>query len=97
VNTADERKATDTDAQFFYKTRKKSIGPFKKQFWSLSDGAREAIGASLEEQFHFLFDQLKIAGTRDLVARHVHPVEIHKSPSAGTPAGRKESVEGLSD
>lgn len=97
MNTADERKATDTDAQFFYKTRKKSIGPFKKQFWSLSDGAREAIGASLEEQFHFLFDQLKIAGTRDLVARHVRPVEIHKTPSTGIPAGRKESVEGLSD
>jgi fructose-bisphosphate aldolase, class II len=28
-NAADERKAGDTDEQFFYKTRKKALGPFK--------------------------------------------------------------------
>ena len=30
INAADERKPKDTDAQFVYKTRKKAIGPFKK-------------------------------------------------------------------
>ena len=29
-NAKDERKATDTDEQFFYKTRKKALGPFKR-------------------------------------------------------------------
>ena len=30
-NAKDERKATDSDEQFFYKTRKKALGPFKQQ------------------------------------------------------------------
>jgi fructose-bisphosphate aldolase class II len=34
-NAKDERKAGDTDEQFFYKTRKKALGPFKKRFWEL--------------------------------------------------------------
>ena len=36
-NAKDERKATDSDEQFFYKTRKKALGPFKREFWSLSE------------------------------------------------------------
>ena len=34
-NAKDERKATDSDEQFFYKTRKKALGPFKRQLWDL--------------------------------------------------------------
>jgi fructose-bisphosphate aldolase, class II len=30
-NAKDERKATDSDEQFYYKTRKKALGPFKRQ------------------------------------------------------------------
>ena len=46
-NAKDERKATDSDEQFFYKTRKKAIGPFKRQMWDLPDSiegdAREGV------------------------------------------------------
>ena len=31
TNAKDERKSTDSDEQFFYKTRKKALGPFKQQ------------------------------------------------------------------
>ena len=34
-HAAEERKPSDTEQQFLYKGRKKAIGPFKKQLWSL--------------------------------------------------------------
>src|SRR5262249_12073468 len=40
---ADERKASDTDEQFFYKTRKKALGMFKRELWGMPAGARAAI------------------------------------------------------
>jgi fructose/tagatose bisphosphate aldolase len=70
-HAAGERASGDSDEQFYYKTRKKAIGPFKRQVWGLDPDARAAIGASLEETFGFLFDQLAVADTADLVARHV--------------------------
>ena len=98
TNAADERKAKDTEAQFIYKTRKKAVGPFKKQFWSLSQGARESIGASLEKQFAFLFEQLAVGGTTELVRKFVHAPEIHRPiPDEGLKPAKKESVEGLAD
>jgi hypothetical protein len=98
VNAADERKPKDTDAQFFYKTRKKAVGPFKKQFWTLPEDARSAIGASLEKMFAFLFEQLSIGGTADVVAQFVHAPEIHQPiPAGGVKTVKGESVEGLAD
>ena len=35
ANTADERKPSETDEQFIYKTRKKALGPYKRQLWEL--------------------------------------------------------------
>ena len=35
-HAADERKPKDTEEQFLYKARKKAIGPFKRQMWSLA-------------------------------------------------------------
>ncbi|HSM18457.1 MAG TPA: class II fructose-bisphosphate aldolase [Gemmatimonadales bacterium] len=77
-NTAGERKPEDSDAQFYYKTRKKAIGPFKREFWSLPADIRQAIAADLEKTFSFLFDQLNVNGTATLVDRHIHaPVQHH--------------------
>lgn len=64
---ADEWKAGQTEEQFLYSTRKKALGPFKQQWWDLPTADRERIGAALEQQFAFLFDQLNIKGTRPLV------------------------------
>ncbi len=69
ANAADERKEGQTDAQFIYTTRKKAIGPFKRQVWSLP--VKAAILASQADKVAFLFDQLKVTGTADLLARYV--------------------------
>jgi fructose/tagatose bisphosphate aldolase len=69
ANAADERKEGMTDTQFVYTTRKKAIGPFKRQTWSLSTKAE--ILASQAAKLAFLFDQLKVTGTADLLARYV--------------------------
>ena len=98
VNAAGERKSKDTDAQFFYRSRKKAVGPFKKQFWSLPDGAREAISASLQKMFSFLFEQLNAAGTTDTVKKLIKAPEIHLPlPASGVKSSKPESVDGLAD
>jgi fructose/tagatose bisphosphate aldolase len=78
ANCAEERKEGETDEQFLYKTRKKAIGPFKRQLWSLPADAADAIGANLRAKFDLLFDELGIAGTRELVDRHVTPVPVSR-------------------
>ena len=70
-NAAGERKPNDTDGQFYYRARKKAIGPFKRECWDLPAEVREAIAADLERTFGFLFDQLKVGGTAELVQKHV--------------------------
>src|ERR687893_1550846 len=54
-NAAGERKSGDTNEQFYYKARKKAIGPFKQDLWSLPEEIRAAIAADLENTFAFLF------------------------------------------
>jgi fructose-bisphosphate aldolase class II len=98
TNAAGERKAKDTEAQFIYKLRKKAVGPFKKQFWSLPRETREAIGAELEKSFSFLLEQLGVAGTTEIVKKFVHAPEVHHPlPAGGIKGGKKESTEGLAD
>jgi fructose/tagatose bisphosphate aldolase len=82
-NAKDERKASDSDEQFFYKTRKKAIGPFKKQLWSLPADVRAKLGAAYDEKFRFLFTQLAIGGTRETVAQFVKPPMQHRSAPDG--------------
>lgn len=78
VNAKDERKPSDTDEQFFYKTRKKALGPFKQRFWDLPAGVKERLAAAYEEKFGFLFTQLAVVDTADVVRRFVRPPEQHK-------------------
>jgi fructose/tagatose bisphosphate aldolase len=102
-HAAEERKPSDTEQQFLYKGRKKAIGPFKKQLWSLDAPARDAIGVSLQERFAFLMGKLNIGGTSDAIRRHVtvtNPAlnrqsEIRWAHGVVTAAERK--AEGLSD
>jgi fructose-bisphosphate aldolase class II len=77
-NAAGERKSGDTDEQFYYKARKKAIGPFKREFWSLPAETRSAIAADLERTFVFLFDQLNVNGTESDITRFVQaPMQHH--------------------
>jgi len=70
-NHLSEKKDEDTEEQFLYKTRKKAFGPFKEKFWGLPDEVRESIGSALEDKFDFLFDQLNVGGTVDVVKKFV--------------------------
>lgn len=80
ANAQGERKPNDTDEQFYYRARKRAIGPFKREFWDLPEAVRAAISADLERTFAFLFEQLAIQGTADLVRRFVAaPLQHHGS------------------
>jgi fructose/tagatose bisphosphate aldolase len=77
-NAAGERKSGDTNEQFYYKARKKAIGPFKRELWSLPEEVRAAIAGDLERTFAFLFEQLNVNGTEDHINRFVQaPMQHH--------------------
>jgi fructose/tagatose bisphosphate aldolase len=83
ANAKDERKAGDSDEQFYYKARKKAIGPFKRTLWDLPADVREALGRAYDEKFGFLFGQLGIAGTRATVDRFVTAPAQHRPYPTG--------------
>lgn len=71
TNAADERKDGESDDVFLYKTRKKALGPYKRQLWELP--TRDEILADQQAKFRYLFEQLGVAGSKELIARHVTP------------------------
>jgi fructose/tagatose bisphosphate aldolase len=75
-NAADERKDGQTEEQFLYTTRKKAIGPFKRQLWDLP--SKDAILETQAAKLAFLFEQLRVAGSREMVRRYVRPLEHHR-------------------
>ena len=76
----DERKPGDSDEQFFYKTRKKALGPFKAKLWSLPADAQAALATAYQEKFEFLFTQLGVGGTASHVRQHVKAAPMHRPP-----------------
>ena len=79
----DEWKEKDTVEQFIYKTRKKGFGPFKQELWHLPNDVRDKICNELERQFAFLFDKLKVNGTRPVLDQFIRPVDVPlKMPTA---------------
>ena len=83
ANMKNEWKEKDTEEQFIYKTRKKGFGPFKLELWHLPEDIRNGICAELERQFAFLFDKLKVNGTRPVLDQYVQPVDVPlKMPAA---------------
>ena len=83
ANHADERKAGQTDAQFFYGARKRAFGPFKRQIWDLPAETRDRIAGDLEASFSLLMQRLHVADSAELVDRFVPRVDV---PSPMPPA-----------
>ncbi len=75
-NNASERKPDMTDEQFYYKTRKNSIGPFKTKTWRLPSATKKEITQALEDQFRKLFVYLGMHDTRAYVDSKVRPIKI---------------------
>lgn len=92
-NAAGERKAGQTDEQFFYTTRKKVLGQFKKEWWDLPAAVRDRLGTALEEQFAFLFKSLKVNDTASTVAKHIHPPVIRRAEPAAAAAAAPDDAE----
>jgi len=84
VNAANEAKAGETEEQFFYKTRKKALGAFKKDIMGLPVEVRDAIAAEIENKFDFLFKQLNNVNNKELVDKYVALKRViirkHKEP-----------------
>jgi fructose/tagatose bisphosphate aldolase len=68
---ADERKSGESDEQFYYKTRKRAWGPFKKETWSIPVKDMQAIREELEAEFSMMFQKLNVTNTVDLVNKYV--------------------------
>jgi fructose/tagatose bisphosphate aldolase len=71
ANALDERKDGQTDQQFVYTTRKKAIGPFKRELWDLP--TKDAILAAQAAKIAFLYRELGVVGSRAMVDRYVRP------------------------
>jgi len=78
-NCAKERKADWSEDQFIYKTRKKALGPFKKEIYNLPKELKGKVSSVLEEEFLFLFEQLKIQNTKSIVEKYVQPLVVEKT------------------
>jgi hypothetical protein len=77
-NCSDEKRPEQTDDQFVYKTRKKALGPFKRQIYSLPRDIKDEISRALEEEFSFLFEKLNIKDTKIFVEKYVKPIIVEK-------------------
>jgi fructose/tagatose bisphosphate aldolase len=92
-NCKDERKPTDTDQQFIYKTRKKALGQFKKEIWNLPKEVKESISSELQKKFEFLFEKLNVLETKDIVKKYVKAVKV-EIKSIPIYSGKEEKFEG---
>ncbi|MGE4357584.1 MAG: class II fructose-bisphosphate aldolase [Candidatus Omnitrophota bacterium] len=70
-NLSNEREEGQTDEQFYYKTRKKAFGPFKKELMGLPEDIRGKIREELEAKFDFLFKELRIVDTKEMVDQFI--------------------------
>jgi fructose/tagatose bisphosphate aldolase len=68
---SDERKDGETDEQFVYKTRKKALGDYKQELWSLPETTMNKIMSELESRFTLMFRKLNAVNTTELVAKYI--------------------------
>jgi hypothetical protein len=95
---AADRKADMTNEQFYYKTRKNAIGPFKNKLWNLSPEVKSDIENAWEDQFRKLFRLLGLEGTRQYVDQTIQSavVKPERSVYLGEAVG-EEDVTDLAD
>lgn len=67
---ADRRPEGMTDAQFYYRERKRALGHFKRDLWALDGDIRAHLRMAWEHQIGAVFDQLNIANSAGEVRAH---------------------------
>ena len=94
-------KAGKTFAQFVYSTRKQAVGPFKWMTWTMPEDIRAKVAEDLYDQFSFLFEQLGVVDTKDLIVQYITLHDFHQAypeEAGSSPAARdKEDTSDLSD
>lgn len=73
-NYGSDRKPGMTDEQFYYKTRKNAIGPFKEEIIKLPKDFHKNMRANWQEKFEVLFKLLGLEGTRHFIDKYIPPV-----------------------
>ncbi len=91
----DERKASWTDEQFYYKTQKRAIGPFKAAVWGMGSDKIDEISQAWEDKFYKLFQLLRISDTVKYVKETITPVAVH--PTLEDYSGDQAEDEDTSD
>lgn len=76
-NCAKEKAPDQTEEQFYYKTRKKGFGPFKKEMWSLTDNTKSALMSELAKTFDMMFKKLGIVGNKKIVEQYIKTTPVH--------------------
>ena len=76
VNAAADRKAGMTDEQFYYKTRKNAIGPFKAQSYALPEEAKTKLISAWEAQFDKLFNLLGVKDTKNYTEKYIKSAKV---------------------
>lgn len=76
ANHANERGQGETDAQFFYNTRKKSWKVMKKPFWEMPAQVQADIMASLQDMFRNMFTWMNVGATSKLVTDNTTLVKV---------------------
>jgi fructose/tagatose bisphosphate aldolase len=74
VKYASDKKAGETDVQFYYRNRKRSFGDFKQETWNLPAQSLQKIMQKLEDQFTLTFKKLNVINTRDITDKLIKPV-----------------------
>jgi fructose/tagatose bisphosphate aldolase len=72
-NKIEEKKKDQTHEQFIYKTRKKALGPFKKDILTIPEDTRKKIVEEVEKKFEFIFRQLRVKDTAHLISTYLDP------------------------
>ena len=75
-NNAADRKAGMTDEQFYYKTRKNAVGPFKAQSYALPQAAKDKLVNAWEAQFDKLFSLLGMKDTKQYTDKYIKSAKV---------------------
>jgi len=65
-----EMKPGQTKQQFLYETRKKALGPFKKEIWGIPQKDKDKISEELGKKFAVMFGKLGVENTVDLINKY---------------------------
>jgi len=95
---SDERKPGMTDEQFYYKSRKRAVGPFKTETWNMPEENKEIIRDAWQTQFSLLFQMLGLNGTKKYIDETITPVMITPDIQYYLgPSALEENVSDLAD